>query len=189
MPALRWRNRAKRPRPGGVDHLVGDRDKSAKRTIQRAVGSCGRVPGVIWEASPGRSLACQVCGSALSARPDVGPGCCLRDSIRGSLFWAKSLALLFSPSLSLFAGAATRPRALSALLNTRSFSGGRREGLGGAAEGASGSQSPALGEAGDAKKFLEEHGRGWGVACHFAFLDRSPPSLRGHSPPRYPRFI
>ena len=154
---------------------MGDRDESAKRTIQRAIGSCGRVPGVIWEASPGRSLACQVCGSALSARPDVGPGCCLRDSIRGSLFWAKSLALLFSPSLSLFAGAATRPRALSALLNTRSFSGGRREGLGGAAEGAFGSQSPALGEAGDAKKFLEA-GVGGGVPLRLPRQEPSKPA-------------
>lgn len=172
MPALRWQNRAKRPRPGGVDHLVGDRDGSAKRTIQRAVASRGRVPGVIWEASPGRSLACQVFGSALSARPDIGPGRCLCDSIRGSLF----SALLFSPSLRLFAGTATRPRALSAPLNTRSFPGGLREGLGGAARGAFGVPITRW------RCQEVSGGAGVGVACRFSFLDRSPPSLRGHSP-------
>ena len=76
--------------------------------------------------------------SAHGARRSLGLGRCLSDSMTGSLFRAKSLSLLFQvlsePSLlCVCVGAETRPRALSALLNTRSIPGGLREGLGGAA--------------------------------------------------------
>ena len=98
--------------------------------------------------------------------PDIGPGRCLCDSIRGSLV----SALICSPSLRLLAGAATRPRALSALLNTRSFPGGLREGLGGAARGAFGVPITRTRRCWRRRKVSGGAGAGVRVACRFSFL-------------------